>query len=103
MKYKNVEDNKYRVRFMRSTEALMDKITVREFIHYLGENAELEDDEDYEYVDGKLVKCRAYVLKEEGSNLHPEFLVTEDGRVFCWISLAKRIELVDDTEMEVTR
>lgn len=100
MKYRNSDDNRYRVRFMVSTEELMDALTVKQFISYLEENAELEDDEDYEYIDGEVVKCRAYDLKEADSNLHKEFLVTEDGRVFYWMALNKRIELVDDEEKE---
>ena len=32
MKYKNSDDNRYRVQFMRSTEELMDQLTVKEFI-----------------------------------------------------------------------
>lgn len=96
MKYRNSDDNRYRVRFMVSTEELMDALTVKQFISYLEENTELEDDEDVEYIDGKVVKCRAYDLKEADSNLHKEFLVTEDGRVFYWLALNQRIELVDD-------
>ena len=34
MKYRKEEDNRYRVRFMRSTEELMDALTVTEFISY---------------------------------------------------------------------
>ena len=41
MKYRKEDDNRYRVRFMRSTEELMDALTVKEFISYLEENAEL--------------------------------------------------------------
>lgn len=95
MRYKNSDDNRYRVQFMRSTEELMDQLTVKEFISYLKENAEFED-YTVEYIDGKCVKCRAYDLTEENSKLHKEFLVTEDGRVFYWRSLISRIELVDD-------
>lgn len=95
MKYKNSDDNRYRVQFMRSTEELMDQLTVKEFISYLKENAEFED-YTVEYIDKKCVKCRAYDLTEENSKLHKEFLVTEDGRVFYWRSLISRIELVDD-------
>ena len=95
MKYKNSDDNRYRVQFMRSTEELMDQLTVKEFISYLEENAEFED-YTVEYIDKKCVKCRAYDLTEENSKLHKEFLVTEDGRVFYWRSLISRIELVDD-------
>lgn len=94
MKYKNGDDNRYRVQFMVSTEKLMDQLTVKEFISYLEENAEFEDF-TMEYIDKKCVKCRAYDLKEADSNLRKEFLVTEDGRVFYWRSLNSRIELVD--------
>lgn len=95
MRYLKSEDNRYRVRFMVATEKLMDTMTVKQFISYLEENAEFED-EDYEYIGGKVVKCKAYDLKEADSNLHKEFLVTEDGRVFYWLSLNQKIELVDD-------
>lgn len=95
MKYKNSDDNRYRVNFMRATEELMDALTVESFISYLEENAEFED-YTVEYIDGKCVKCRAYDLTEENSKLHKEFLVTEDGRVFYWRTLLDKIELVDD-------
>lgn len=97
MKYYKEDDNRYRVNFMVATEELMDRLTVKEFISYLEENAELED-EDYEYISGKVVKCKAYDLKEADSKLHKEFLVTEDGRVFYWLSLNQKIELVDREE-----
>lgn len=97
MRYKNSDDNRYRVQFMRSTEELMDQLTVKEFISYLEENAEFED-YTVEYIDKKCVKCRAYDLTEENSKLHKEFLVTEDGRVFYWRSLISKIELVDAKE-----
>lgn len=95
MRYKEDNDNRYRVNFMRATEELMDAITVESFISYLEENAEFED-YTVEYIDGKGVKCRAYDLTEENSKLHKEFLVTEDGRVFYWRTLLDKIELVDD-------
>lgn len=95
MRYKEDNDNRYRVNFMRATEELMDAITVESFISYLEENAEFED-YTVEYIDGKYVKCRAYDLTEENSKLHKEFLVTEDGRVFYWRTLLDKIELVDD-------
>lgn len=97
MRYKNSDDNRYRVQFMRSTEELMDQLTVKEFISYLEENAEFED-YTVEYIDKKCVKCRAYDLTEENSKLHKEFLVTADGRVFYWRSLISKIELVDAEE-----
>lgn len=95
MRYKEDNDNRYRVNFMRATEELMDAITVESFISYLEENAEFED-YTVEYIDGKCVKCRAYDLTEENSKLHKEFLVIEDGRVFYWRTLLDKIELVDD-------
>lgn len=97
MRYKEDNDNRYRVNFMRATEELMDALTVESFISYLEENAEFED-YTVEYIDGKCVKCRAYNLTEENSKLHKEFLVTEDGRVFYWRSLISKIELVDTEE-----
>lgn len=100
MMYRKEDDNRYRVRFMRSTEKLMDALTVKEFISYLEENAELEDDANYEYIDGEVTKCKAYDLKEADSNLHKEFLVTEDGRLFYWLSLKRKIELVDRKKQE---
>ena len=95
MRYKEDNDNRYRVNFMRATEELMDALTVENFISYLEENEEFEDN-TVEYIDGKCVKCRAYDLTEENSKLHKEFLVTEDGRVFYWRTLLDKIELVDD-------
>lgn len=95
MRYKEDNDNRYRVNFMRATEELMDALTVESFISYLEENAEFED-YTVEYIDGKCVKCRAYDLTEENIKLHKEFLVTEDGRVFYWRTLLDKIELVDD-------
>lgn len=95
MRYKEDNDNRYRVNFMRATEELMDALTVESFISYLEENAEFED-YTVEYIDKKCVKCRAYDLTEENSKLHKEFLVTEDGRVFYWRTLLDKIELVDD-------
>lgn len=95
MRYKEDNDNRYRVNFMRATEDLMDALTVESFISYLEENAEFQD-YTVEYIDSKCVKCRAYDLTEENSKLHKEFLVTEDGRVFYWRTLLDKIELVDD-------
>lgn len=100
MRYKEDNNNRYRVNFMRATEELMDALTVESFISYLEENAEFED-YTVEYIDGKCVKCRAYDLTEENSKLHKEFLVTEDGRVFYWRTLLDKIELVDDEIPEV--
>lgn len=93
MKYRKDEDNRYRVNFMRSTEELMDRLTVKEFIAYLEENAKLED-EGVEWIDSKAVDVKYYDLQET-DKLRKEFIITEDGRVFYWISLIKKAELID--------
>jgi hypothetical protein len=91
MKYKNDEDNRYRVRFMRATEELIDKMTIAEFISYLEKNGELEETDH----DG----TRYYLLRET-PKLFKEFIVTADGKLFYWLSLLKKIELVDDIKIE---
>lgn len=95
MKFKNDNDNKYRVNFMRATEALIDKTTVAEFIEHLENNAELEDDSSHIYIDGKTIWCKDYVLKET-DKLYKEFLVSEDGRLFYVVSVRESAELIDD-------
>lgn len=95
MKFKNDDDSRYFVNFMIATEKLIKQLTVKEFISYLEENAEFED-EINQYICGRAVICKAYELKEENSNLYKEFLVTEDGRVFYWRSLLDKIEFVDN-------
>lgn len=97
MRFKNDNDNRYRVNFTRATEAHIDKMTVAEFIEYLENNAELEDESTTIYIDGKTIWCKDYVLKET-YKLRKEFLVSEDGsRLFYAISVTKRAELVDDS------
>lgn len=93
MKYKNDDDNRYRVNFMKSTEEIIDRLTVKEFISYLEENAVFEDN-IVMYIDKKCVNCKAYDFTEEASKLHKEFLVTQDLRVFYWRTLNDKIELV---------
>lgn len=97
MKFKNDDDSRYFVRFMEATERIIKQLTVKEFIAYLKENAVLED-ETREYIDGKGVTCQLYNLKEENSNLHKEFLVTEDDRVFYFRTLNDKIEFEDKKE-----
>lgn len=99
MRYLKDDDNRYRVRFMRATEGIMDALTVEQFISYLEENAEFEDT-TVEYLDGKGVDCKVYCLHET-KTLFKEFLVTEDGRVFYWLSPLQKIELVDREETVV--
>lgn len=98
MKYKKDDDNRYRVRFMRATEEMMDTMTVKEFITYLENNAEFVDN-DTMYVgtchEGHIIDTKVYMLRE-AHDLRKEFIVTEDGRVFYWLSVIQKIELVDD-------
>lgn len=97
MRFKNDDDNRYRVNFTRATEAHIDKMTVAEFIEYLENNAEFEDESTPIYIDGKTIWCKDCVLKET-YKLHKEFLISEDGsRLFYSISVIKRAELVDDS------
>lgn len=101
MRYKEDNNNRYRVNFMRATEELMDALTVESFISYLEENAEFED-YTVEYIDGKCVKCRAYDLTEENSKLHKEFLVTEDSHFTIKMS-DREDERGTDTDFMVAR
>jgi len=97
MRFKDDNDNRYRVNFTRATEAHIDKMTVAEFIEYLENNAEFEDESTPIYIDGKTIWCKDCVLKET-YKLRKEFLVSEDGsRLFYAISVTKRAELVDDS------
>ena len=98
MKFKNENDARYIVNFMRSTESIIKSLSTKEFIKYLDENAEFED-YTYEWIDGHAVKCKAYIFNET-ENLNKEFLVTENGRVFYWLSLTNKIEFINDTEKE---
>ena len=60
MRFKNDNDNRYRVNFTRATEAHIDKMTVAEFIEYLENNAELEDESTTIYIDGKTIWCKGW-------------------------------------------
>lgn len=96
MRFKNDNDNRYRVNFMRATEALIDKTTVAEFIEHLENNAEFVDESGHIYIDGKTIWCKDYVLKET-DKLHKEFLVSEDGRLFYVVSVRESAELIDNS------
>lgn len=97
MRFKDDNDNRYRVNFTRATEAHIDKMTVAEFIEYLENNAEFEDESTPIYIDGKTIWCKDCILRET-YKLRKEFLVSEDGsRLFYSISVIKRAELVDDS------
>lgn len=101
MKFKEESSNKYRVQFKRATEALINEMTVDEFIEYL-ENNETLKVENCEHVNG-IKRCRVYSLKET-DELHKIFLVTDDGRLFYYKSLLEKAELVDEekTDKKVT-
>ena len=64
MRYKKENDNRYRVNFMIATEKLMDQLTVKEFISYLEENAEFED-ETHEYIDGRRGAVSEYIVEAD--------------------------------------
>lgn len=95
MIFKNIDHNRYRSRFMRSTEALIDRLTVKEFILYLRENGHFEGN-TVELLDEKWIPCEAYVINENASDMKKEFLVSVDGRVFYWPSLLYKVELIDE-------
>lgn len=65
MRFKDDNDNRYRVNFTRATEAHIDKMTVAEFIEYLENNAEFEDESTPIYIDGKTIWCKDCVLVVE--------------------------------------
>ncbi|WP_455618859.1 hypothetical protein [Eisenbergiella sp.] len=85
MKFKKENDSKYFVRFMTTTEEIMRRSTVAEFIQYLESNAELVEEEGSQKI---------YILRETAS-LKKEFIV-EDGRVFLWVNMLINAELVDE-------
>nr|DAH91479.1 MAG TPA: hypothetical protein [Caudoviricetes sp.] len=104
MKYKNEDDNRYRVRFMYETKQLMDKLTVKEFISYLEANAEFKDYVyDYIHIGEKRFRVKCYDLQEEDTILHNEFAVTEDGRVFHSVSFNCHVELVDSEKIQSSK
>lgn len=101
MKFKNVDDSKYFVRFMRVTEEKIKTMTCAEFISYLMHNA-IDADNDFICVDGKQEKCVVYTIIEEQSTIQKDFIVTEDNRVFYYRSLNAKHELVDNEKNEKT-
>ena len=94
MRFKNDNDNRYKVNFMRDTEELINKLSISEFISYLKENVILED---YTlcYINNESFMCKVYDLKEKNSKSHKEFLVTENDRLFYWRTPLDKIELCD--------
>ena len=91
MKFKENKARYSFVHFMRATEKLLRTTTVKQFVKYLEDNAEVEDTEP----NGD----RIFLLTET-PNLHKEFIVTKDGRLFWWISLSDKVEFIDDIMAE---
>lgn len=92
MRFKNTCDIEYITDFMKSTEMLMRKMSVDEFIDFLQIQASLTDCID-EYINKKITICYVFILKE--SLYHQKaFLVTSDRRVFYWRTLSDKIELI---------
>lgn len=79
-------------KFIGATEELMRTSSVSEFVKYLEQYAELEEKE----ANGN----RIFLLNET-QNLHKEFIVTEDGKLFWWISLNDKVELVNNEEKKI--
>lgn len=101
MKFKNVDDSKYFVRFMRATEEKIKSMDCAEFILYLRDNA-VDMDIDFICIDGKKQQCVVYTIREEQSTNEKDFIVTEDNRVFYYRSLNARHELVDSKKDKKT-
>ena len=92
MRFKNTCDIECITDFMKSTEMLMRKMSVDEFIDFLEIHATLIDCIE-EYINKEMTTCYVYILKE--SLYHQKaFLVTLDRRVFYWRTLRHKIELI---------
>ncbi len=95
MKFKNNDDSKYFVRFMRATEQKIKESTRKDFITYLKADA-IVTETDFICIDDKSVECTIYVIREEESTMEKEFIVTEDNRVFYYRTLNAIHELIDE-------
>lgn len=95
MRFKNVDDSKYFVKFMRVTKEKIKSMTCAEFISYLMYDA-VDKNIDFICVDGKQEKCVVYTIREEQSTRQKDFFVTGDNRVFYYRSLNAKHELVDN-------
>lgn len=83
-------------KFMRSTEEIMKEMTRKQFIGFLEKNAEHLKEYDEE-VGGR------YFHYYETETLRKEFIVTEDGRIFWWVSPNLKAELLDDEAEEIEK
>lgn len=94
MRFKNINDSKYWSNFTRSALALIDELSVQEFIQYLRENGQFEGN-TVELLDGKWIPCDVYGI-ENGRGRRNEFLITADGRLLYWPVFLRRAELIDN-------
>lgn len=98
MKFKNVDDAIYFLRFDTGTEKLLKDISCTDFIKYLKENAAYTSVNSIR-IDDKYFECTQYILREESLRLR-DFRVTSDNRVFYHRYLGADHELVDSKKDE---
>lgn len=98
MKFKNVDDAIYFLRFDTGTEKLLKDISCTDFIKYLKENA-IDTSVNSIRIDDKYFECTEYTLREESLRLR-DFRVTCDNRVFYHRYLGSDHELVDSKKDE---
>lgn len=101
MRYKNSDDNRYRVQFMRSTEELMDQLTVKEFISYLEENAEFED-YTVEYIDKKRSTYEIPSYAGWGTDTVGINVFRDDaGNCFIWKSTSAFFNIAEGSQVRL--
>lgn len=101
MKFKNVDDAIYFLRFNTGTEKLLKDISCTDFIKYLKENA-IGTSVNLIRIDDKYFECTEYTIIEEESLRLRDFRVTYDNRVFYHRYLGADHELVDSKKDEKT-
>ena len=101
MKFKNVDDAIYFLRFSTGTEKLLKDISCSDFIKYLKKNA-IGTSVNFVCIDYKYFECIEYTIREEESLRLRDFRVTYDGRVFYHRYLGADHELVDSKKDEKT-
>lgn len=95
MKFKRYEDNKYRVRFTKELNKLMDKFTVKEFVDYLTAHAALTFDDAYGYIDQEPTRFKIFLLPDPNINSIKDFVFTEDGNLYYCTESNGLNQLVD--------
>ena len=101
MKFKNVDDAIYFLRFSTGTEKLLKDISCTDFIKYLKGNA-IGTSVNSIRIDDKYFECTEYTIREEESLRLRYFRVTYDNRVFYHRYLGADHELVDSKKDEKT-